>query len=94
MSTIQVESKQKNKKKDKEGQIPKKEELKVAPVLSLKINLKHGAKPNTLFAVDKLQTDFAKSNQLWSKTLCNKNDCFPNSAQDEPNQINAQQHAN
>lgn len=33
MSTIQVESKQKNKKKDKEGQIPKKEELKVAPVL-------------------------------------------------------------
>lgn len=33
MSTMQVESKQKNKKKDKEGHSPKKEEAKVAPAL-------------------------------------------------------------
>ena len=54
LSTIQVKSKQKNKEKTKEDKAPKGKRSKW--LQSLKIKLKHGAKPNTLFAVDKLQS--------------------------------------
>lgn len=58
-STTQVESKQKNKKTTKKDKAPNRKRSKW--LQSLKIKLKHGVKPNTLFAVDKLQT-------LWNPT--------------------------